>query len=106
MKRRSVQLLTFHQMVSLGKGWGVCSVWRAWFFVTIYFTYLGIGKNYSLRADVFEQSVYLKPVVNVCGTMVLAFHLNSVDNNSIFREVFGEYLNNVINMKHLEHTDT
>lgn len=50
--------------------------------------------------------MYLKPVVNVYGTMVLAFYLNSVDNISIFREVFGEYLNNVINMKHLEHLDT
>lgn len=54
--------------------------------------------------------MYLKPVVNVCGTMILnydqTFHLNSVDNNSIFREVFGEYLNNVTDMKHLEHTDT
>lgn len=50
--------------------------------------------------------MYLKPVVNVCGTMVLAFHLSSVDNNSIFREEFGEYLNYVTDTKHLEHTDT
>lgn len=72
-------------MVSPGKG-RECAVCEGLGFFVVYFTYLGIGKNYSLRADVIDQSVYLKPVVNVCGTMVLAFHLNSVDNNSILEK--------------------